>query len=210
MITVNNLDVQFGKRILFQDVNMKFTPGNCYGIIGANGAGKSTFLRVISKQLDPTRGTVSLGPGERLSVLSQDHFAFDEYTVMDTVLMGHTTLWEVMSEKNALYAKPDFSDADGIRVSELEEKFAEMEGWNAESDAAALLSGLGISEEFQYVSCWHAPSSDSPITYCSTSRPTTLTSKPSCGLKTIWRTSNTPCWLSATTATSSTPFARIR
>lgn len=114
MITVNNLDVQFGKRILFQDVNMKFTPGNCYGIIGANGAGKSTFLRVISKQLDPTRGTVSLGPGERLSVLSQDHFAFDEYTVMDTVLMGHTTLWEVMSEKNALYAKPDFSDADGI------------------------------------------------------------------------------------------------
>ena len=150
MITVNNLDVQFGKRILFQDVNMKFTPGNCYGIIGANGAGKSTFLRVISKQLDPTRGSVSLGPGERLSVLSQDHFAFDEYTVMDTVLMGHTTLWEVMSEKNALYAKPDFNDADGIRVSELEEKFAEMEGWNAESDAAALLSGLGIAEEFHY------------------------------------------------------------
>ena len=111
MITVNNLDVQFGKRILFQDVNMKFTPGNCYGIIGANGAGKSTFLRVISKQLDPTRGSVNLGPGERLSVLSQDHFAFDEYTVMDTVLMGHTTLWEVMSEKNALYEKPDFSDA---------------------------------------------------------------------------------------------------
>ena len=151
MIMVNNLDVQFGKRILFQDVNMKFTPGNCYGIIGANGAGKSTFLRVISKQLDPTRGTVSLGPGERLSVLSQDHFAFDEYTVMDTVLMGHTTLWEVMSEKNALYAKPDFSDADGIRVSELEEKFAEMEGWNAESDAAALLSGLGIKEDKHYL-----------------------------------------------------------
>ena len=150
MITVNNLDVQFGKRILFQDVNMKFTPGNCYGIIGANGAGKSTFLRVISKQLDPTRGSVSLGPGERLSVLSQDHFAFDEYTVMDTVLMGHTTLWDVMSEKNALYEKPDFNDADGIRVSELEEKFAEMEGWNAESDAASLLSGLGISEEYHY------------------------------------------------------------
>ena len=151
MITVNNLDVQFGKRILFQDVNMKFTPGNCYGIIGANGAGKSTFLRVISKQLDPTRGSVNLGPGERLSVLSQDHFAFDEYTVMDTVLMGHTTLWEVMSEKNALYEKPDFSDADGIRVSELEEKFAEMEGWNAESDAAALLSGLGIKEDKHYL-----------------------------------------------------------
>ena len=144
------MDVQFGKRILFQDVNMKFTPGNCYGIIGANGAGKSTFLRVISKQLDPTRGSVTLGPGERLSVLSQDHFAFDEHTVMDTVLMGHTTLWEVMSEKNALYEKPDFSDADGIRVSELEEKFAEMEGWNAESDAANLLSGLGIAEEYHY------------------------------------------------------------
>ena len=151
MITVNNLDVQFGKRILFQDVNMKFTPGNCYGIIGANGAGTSTFLRVISTQLDPTRGSVNLGPGERLSVLSQDHFAFDEYTVMDTVLMGHTTLWEVMSEKNALYEKPDFNDADGIRVSELEEKFAEMEGWNAESDAANLLSGLGIKEDLHYM-----------------------------------------------------------
>ena len=151
MITVNNLDVQFGKRILFQDVNLKFTPGNCYGIIGANGAGKSTFLRVISGQLDPTRGTVSMGPGERLSVLSQDHFAFDEYTVMDTVLMGHSTLWEVMSEKNALYAKEDFSDADGIRAAELEEKFAEMEGWNAESDAASLLSGLGISEDLHYM-----------------------------------------------------------
>ena len=150
MITVSNLDVQFGKRILFQDVNLKFTPGNCYGIIGANGAGKSTMLRVISKQLDPTRGTIMLGPGERLSVLSQDHFAFDEYTVMDTVLMGHTVLWDIMAEKNALYEKPDFSDADGIRVSELEEKFAEMEGWNAESDAANLLSGLGIKEEWHY------------------------------------------------------------
>ncbi|MDD3061834.1 MAG: ATP-binding cassette domain-containing protein [Massilibacteroides sp.] len=150
MITVSNLDVQFGKRILFQDVNLKFTPGNCYGIIGANGAGKSTFLRVISKQLDPTRGLVTLGPGERLSVLSQDHFAFDEHTVLDTVLMGHTILWEVVSEKNTLYAKPDFSDEDGIRVSELEERFAEMEGWNAESDAASLLSGLGISEEIHY------------------------------------------------------------
>ncbi len=150
MITVNNLDLQFGKRILFQDVNLKFTPGNCYGIIGANGAGKSTFLKIISGEMDPTRGTVSQGPGERLSVLSQDHFAFDEYTVLDTVLMGHSSLWEVMSEKNALYAKPDFSDADGIRVSELEEKFAEMEGWNAESDAASLLSGLGIKEELHY------------------------------------------------------------
>ncbi|MDR2679898.1 MAG: ATP-binding cassette domain-containing protein [Tannerella sp.] len=147
MIIVSGLDIQFGKRALFQDVNLKFVPGNCYGIIGANGAGKSTFLRAISGDLEPTRGTVSLGPGERLSVLSQDHFAFDEHTVLDTVLMGHTTLWEIMSEKNAIYAKADFTDEDGIRASELEEKFTEMEGWNAESDAAALLSGLGIKEE---------------------------------------------------------------
>lgn len=146
MIIVSGLDIRFGKRILFQDINLKFLPGNCYGIIGANGAGKSTFLRAISGDLDPTRGTISMGPGERLSVLAQDHFAFDDYTVLDTVLMGHTQLWAVMSEKNALYAKEDFTDADGIRASELEEKFAEMEGWNAESDAAALLSGLGIEE----------------------------------------------------------------
>ena len=146
MIIVSGLDIRFGKRILFQDVNLKFLPGNCYGIFGANGAGKSTFLRAISGDLDPTRGTISMGPGERLSVLAQDHFAFDDYTVLDTVLMGHTQLWAVMSEKNALYAKEDFTDADGIRASELEEKFAEMEGWNAESDAAALLSGLGIEE----------------------------------------------------------------
>lgn len=150
MITVNELCVQFGKRILFQDVNLKFTAGNCYGIIGANGAGKSTLLKTISGQLDPTKGSISLAPGERLSVLSQDHFAFDEYTVMDTVLMGHTTLWSIMEEKNALYSKPDFSDEDGNRVAELEDKFAEMEGWNAESDAASLLSGLGINESVHY------------------------------------------------------------
>ncbi|MDR2916493.1 MAG: ATP-binding cassette domain-containing protein [Tannerella sp.] len=150
MITVSGLDIQFGKRALFQDVNLKFLPGNCYGIIGANGAGKSTFLRAISKDLEPTRGTITLGPGERLSVLSQDHFAFDEYTVLDTVLMGHTTLWEIKTEKDAIYAKEDFTDEDGIRASELEEKFAEMEGWNAESDAASLLSGLGIKEDLHY------------------------------------------------------------
>ncbi|MDR0995961.1 MAG: ATP-binding cassette domain-containing protein, partial [Tannerella sp.] len=144
MIIVSNLDLQFGKRILFQDVNLKFTPGNCYGIIGANGAGKSTFLKILSGDQEPTRGTVVQGPGERMSVLSQDHFAFDQYTVLDTVLMGHSSLWEVMREKDALYAKTDFSDADGLRAAELEEKFAEMEGWNAESDAASLLSGLGI------------------------------------------------------------------
>ncbi|MDG5799946.1 ATP-binding cassette domain-containing protein [Marinilabiliaceae bacterium ANBcel2] len=139
--------MQFGKSFLFQDVSLKFTPGNCYGIIGANGAGKSTFLRLISGDLDSTRGSVSLAPGERLSVLRQDHNAFDEYKVLDTVLLGHEELWKIGQEKDALYAKPDFSDADGIRVSELEEKFAEMDGWNAESDAAMLLSGLGIKEE---------------------------------------------------------------
>ena len=150
MIIVSGLDIRFGKRILFQDVNLKFLPGNCYGIIGANGAGKSTLLRTISGALDPTRGSITLGPGERLSVLSQDHYAFDEYTVMDTVLMGHSVLWAIMEEKNALYAKPDFSDEDGNRVAELEDKFAEMEGWNAESDAAMLLSGLGIKEDLHY------------------------------------------------------------
>ena len=151
MITVNNLGIQFGKRVLFQEVNLKFTPGNCYGIIGANGAGKSTLMRILSNQLEPSHGTVTLGPGERLSVLSQDHFAFDEFTVINTVLMGHTVLWDIMQEKDALYAKPDFSDADGICAAELEEKFAELEGWNAESDAAALLSGLGIREDKHYV-----------------------------------------------------------
>ena len=150
MITVSDLDIQFGKRVLFQDVNIKFTPGNCYGIIGANGAGKSTFLRAISGDMDPTRGRITLGPGERLSVLAQDHFAFDEHTVLDTVLMGHTSLWKIMTEKNEIYAKENFTDEDGIRASELEENFAEMEGWNAESDAASLLSGLGIEEASHY------------------------------------------------------------
>ena len=150
MIAVNNLGIQFGKRVLFQDVNMKFTPGNCYGIIGANGAGKSTLMRILSDQLSPTHGSVSQGPGERMSVLEQDHFKFDDFTVMDTVLQGHTVLWDIMREKDALYAKEDFSDADGIRASELEEKFAELEGWNAESDAAALLSGLGLKEDKHY------------------------------------------------------------
>ncbi len=152
MITVTDLKIQFGKRILFQDVNMKFTAGNCYGIIGANGAGKSTFLKVISGEMDATSGQISMEPGERLSVLSQDHFAFDEYTVLDTVMKGHTQLWDIMQEKNALYAKPDFSDEDGIKAARLEEKFADMDGWNAESDAANLLSDLGIKEEFHYTS----------------------------------------------------------
>lgn len=147
MITVTNLGIQFGKKPLFQDVNLKFTPGNCYGIIGANGAGKSTLMRMLSGQLNPTAGTIEQGPGERMSVLEQDHFKFDDCTVIETVLRGHTHLWDIMQEKDALYAKPDFSDADGVRAAELEEKFAELDGWNAESDAAALLSGLGIKED---------------------------------------------------------------
>lgn len=150
MIIVNDLTIQFGKRVLFADVNLKFTPGNCYGIIGANGAGKSTMLRMISGELDPTRGTVTFGPDERLSVLSQDHFAFDEYTVIDTVLMGHDKLWKIMKEKDAIYAKEDFSDEDGVKAAELEEQFANLDGWNAESEAAALLSGLGIKEDLHY------------------------------------------------------------
>jgi ATPase subunit of ABC transporter with duplicated ATPase domains len=147
MITVSNLGVQFGKRTLFQDVNMKFTPGNCYGIIGANGAGKSTFLKMLYGEVENTRGTVTFGPRERLSVLKQNHFEFDEYTVLDTVLMGHAKLWTIMHEKDALYAKPDFNEEDGHKVSELEGKFEEMDGWNAQSNAASLLSGLGIKEQ---------------------------------------------------------------
>lgn len=146
MITVSNLAIQFGKRILYQDVNMKFTNGNIYGIIGANGAGKSTLLKAISGELEPTKGKVEMGPGERLSVLSQDHFKYDEFTVLDTVLMGHTTMWQVMQERNELYSKADFSDEDGIKVAELEDKFAQMGGYTAENDAATLLSGLGIKE----------------------------------------------------------------
>lgn len=147
MITVSNLAIQFGKRILYQDVNMKFTNGNIYGIIGANGAGKSTLLKAISGELDPTKGRVEMGPGERLSVLSQDHFKYDEFTVLNTVLMGHTTMWQVMKEREELYSKADFTDEDGIKVAELEDKFAQMGGYNAENDAATLLSGLGIKEK---------------------------------------------------------------
>ena len=147
MITVSNLAIQFGKRILYQDVNMKFTNGNIYGIIGANGAGKSTLLKAISGELEPTKGSVEMGVGERLSVLSQDHFKFDEYTVLDTVLMGHSTMWQLMQERNALYSKADFTDEDGIKVAELEDKFAQIGGYTAENDAATLLSGLGIKEK---------------------------------------------------------------
>ncbi len=147
MITVSDLRLQFGKRILFQDVNLVFTPGNCYGIIGANGAGKTTFLKLLYGGMEITKGSVSYGHGERLSVLKQNHFEFDDCLVQNTVLMGHTHLWDIISEKERLYAKTEFTEQDGIRASELEEKFAEYDGWNAESKAASLLSGLGVKEE---------------------------------------------------------------
>ena len=147
MITVTNLAIQFGKKVLYKDVNLKFTNGNIYGVIGANGAGKSTLLRAISGDLEPNKGSVELGPGERLSVLEQDHFKYDEYSVRDTVLMGHQPLWQNMKEREALYMKPDFNEEDGIKVAELEDKFAQMDGWNAESDADQMLSNLGIKED---------------------------------------------------------------
>ncbi len=147
MISVSNLSLRYGKRTLFDDVNVKFTSGNCYGVIGANGAGKSTFLKIMSGEIDSTTGQISITPGARMAVLKQNHFEFDQFPVMQTVLMGHKLLWEVMQEKDAIYAKPDFNEADGVRASELEAEFAEMDGWNAESDAASILSALGIKEE---------------------------------------------------------------
>ena len=150
MITVTNLAIQFGKRTLYKDVNIKFTAGNIYGVIGANGAGKSTLLKAISGELEPNKGTIELGPGERLSVLDQDHFKYDEFTVLDTVMMGHQPLWQNMKDREALYMKPDFNEDDGNRVAELEERFAEMDGWNAESNAAMLLSNLGIKEALHH------------------------------------------------------------
>ena len=146
MITLTNIAVQFGKRVLYKDVNIKFTNGNIYGVIGANGAGKSTLLKAISGELEPNKGSVELGPGERLSVLDQDHFKYDEFSVMDTVLMGHQPLWENMKERERIYSKPEMTEEDGNRAAELEEKFAEMDGWNAESDAAQLLQNLGVKE----------------------------------------------------------------
>jgi ATPase subunit of ABC transporter with duplicated ATPase domains len=146
MITVTNLAIQFGKRVLFKDVNLKFTNGNCYGIIGANGAGKSTFLKAVAGEMDTTKGKIEIGHGERLSMLCQDHFRYDEYTVLDTVLLGHKVLWDTMKQRDELYSKTDFTEEDGMKVAELEDKFAGMDGYNAESNAASLLSGLGIKE----------------------------------------------------------------
>ena len=151
MISANNVTLRIGKKALFEDVNIKFTEGNCYGLIGANGAGKSTFLKILSGQLEPTKGEVAITPGQRLSFLQQDHFKYDAYPVLDTVIMGNARLYEIMKEKEAIYAKEDFTDEDGIRASELEGEFAEMNGWEAESDAATLLNGLGIETEFHYM-----------------------------------------------------------
>ncbi len=150
MITVSNVTLQYGKRVLFDEVNVKFTPGNCYGIIGANGAGKSTFMKILSGEIEPTKGEVSITPGQRMSVLKQDHTAFNEYTAIDTVIMGNKRLYQLMKEKDAIYAKPDFNEQDGIKASELEAEFAELNGWNAESDAAGMLTNMGIKPEDHY------------------------------------------------------------
>jgi ATPase subunit of ABC transporter with duplicated ATPase domains len=158
MINVNNLSLQFGKKVLFDDVNLKFINGNCYGVIGANGAGKSTFLKILTGEQDPNRGNISIEPGRRMAVLSQDHHEFDEYTVLNTVMKGHNELWKIIEEKDALYAKPDFSEADGMRTAELEGEFAEMDGWNAENDAATILSNMGIKEDQHYMVMADLPS----------------------------------------------------
>ena len=147
MLSANGVTIRFGKRILFEDVNIRFSKGNCYGIIGANGAGKSTFLKVLSGEIEPSKGDVSKDPGERISVLKQDHFAFEEYKVLDTVIMGNQELYQIMKEKEEIYSKPDFSEEDGMKAAKLEERFAELDGWNAESDAAMLLNDLGIIPE---------------------------------------------------------------
>ncbi|MFM7106013.1 MAG: ATP-binding cassette domain-containing protein, partial [Flavobacteriales bacterium] len=151
MLQVQNISLRYGKRVLFEDVNLKFTHGNCYGVIGANGAGKSTFLKILSGDVDSLTGEIHMGSGERMSVLRQNQFGFDDYTVLDTVLMGDTPLWQLMKEKEAIYAKEDFSDADGEKAAELETRFAEKDGWNAESNAAALLSGLGITDDLHAI-----------------------------------------------------------
>ena len=160
MIQASNISLRFGKKALFEEVNIKFTEGNCYGIIGANGAGKSTFLKILSGELEPTTGEISLGPGERLSVLEQDHFKYDDQIVLDTVIAGNQKLYDIMKEKDAIYAKEDFSEEDGMRASELEAEFATMNGWEAEADAATLLNGLGIATEVHYKQMSELPDTD--------------------------------------------------
>ncbi len=160
MISASNISIRYGKRVLFDEVSVKFTPGNCYGIIGANGAGKSTFLKILSGEIDAPTGQISITPGDRMSVLKQDHHEFDNFTVLETVIMGNKQLWKIMQQKDILYAKPDFSDADGVKAAELETKFAEMDGWNAESDAASLLSALGVKEEDHDKRMKHMPAKE--------------------------------------------------
>ena len=150
MISANNVTLRIGKRALFEDVNIKFTEGNCYGLIGANGAGKSTFLKILSGVIEPSKGDIAITPGQRLSVLEQDHYKYDDYQVLDTVILGNKRLYEIMKEKDAIYAKEDFTDEDGVRASELEGEFADLNGWEAESDAATLLNGLGIDTDLHY------------------------------------------------------------
>jgi ATPase subunit of ABC transporter with duplicated ATPase domains len=150
MISANNITLAYGKRILFDEVNINFTKGNCYGIIGANGAGKSTFMKIISGEIEPNKGTIDITPGERMAVLNQNQFAFDEFTVLNTVLMGHSKLWKIMHERDAIYSKEDFSEADGMRAGELENEFGEMGGYTAESDAATLLSELGVDDSLHF------------------------------------------------------------
>ena len=150
MISANNVTLRFGKRTLFEDVNIKFTPGNCYGLIGANGAGKTTFLKILSGEIEPSQGDVTMNPGERLSVLKQNHHEFEDETAINVVIRGNEELFNIIQEKDAIYAKPDFSDEDGIRAGELESRFAEMDGWNAEADAGILLNGLGVEPEHHY------------------------------------------------------------
>lgn len=160
MIQASNITLRLGKKALFEDVNIKFTEGNCYGLIGANGAGKSTFLKILTGEIEPTKGEVIITPGQRLSFLRQDHFQYDAYSVMDTVIMGNERLYEIMKEKDAIYAKEDFTEEDGIKASELEAEFANMDGWEAESNAAMLLNGLGIPTEIHYQMMSELPASD--------------------------------------------------
>ncbi len=211
MLTVANLSVRFGKRVLYEDVNLKFSPGNCYGVIGANGAGKSTFLKIISNETDPTTGSVSIAPGERMSVLKQNHFEFDGYPVLQTVIMGNRKLYDIMQEKDAIYMKPDFSDADGEKAAELEGKFAEMNGWEAESDAATMLSNLGIGESLHQKLMNELSNNEkvrvllaqalfgNPDILLLDNRPTTWMWKQSCGWRISWPSSKIPSSSSRTT-----------
>ena len=195
MITVSDVSVGFSGQDLFSHVNLLFTPGNCYGVIGANGAGKSTFLKVLSGELEPTKGDVSIDPKCRMSVLKQDHFAYEEFTVLDTIMQGNQRLYDVMKQKDELYAKPDFSEEDGHLAAELEAEFAEMNGWDAETDAGKLLQGLGLETDMLYMQmsvltesekfCWQEPCSASLILFCWTNLPTVWILNPLTG----WRTS---------------------